>query len=319
MQKNLWKGLFRPENKKLRSNIFLALLAGVLLLAMGKGFFGGEKETPAQAETQTASDVAERETETRMAEILSKVQGAGAVDVMLTYCRTEERTIAQDEVREESERDGKFRVEQKTVLTEEKGGNTAPFILSENAPVIEGVVIVAEGGGDATVQTALQLTEEGDVTALVDYSALPDDTDETELDPITAETTGDGAAVYVSANGNGSAYFAEAKLNREQSRAKEKDILTEMLNNENITEEQKAKCTESMLLLQERMEKESAAEAMIQSKGFKQAYVRMDNETVDVVVDAVKLTDKDVAQIEDIVQRKTGMPADKIRINTLQK
>ena len=56
MQKNLWKGLFRPENKKLRSNIFLALLAGVLLLAMGKGFFGGEKETPAQAETQTASD-----------------------------------------------------------------------------------------------------------------------------------------------------------------------------------------------------------------------------------------------------------------------
>ena len=41
-------------------------------------------------------------------------------------------------------------------------------------------------------------------------------------------------------------------------------------------------------------------------KGFKQAYVRMDNETVDVVVDAVKLTDKDVAQIEDIVQRKQG-------------
>ena len=145
MQKNLWKGLFRPENKKLRSNIFLALLAGVLLLAMGKGFFGGEKE---------------RETETRMAEILSKVQGAGAVDAMLTYCRTEERTIAQDEVREESERDGKFRVEQKAVLTEEKGGNTAPFILSENAPVIEGVVIVAEGGGDATVQAALHQAAE---------------------------------------------------------------------------------------------------------------------------------------------------------------
>ena len=144
MQKNLWKGLFRPENKKLRSNIFLALLAGVLLLAMGKSFFGGEKEAPAQAETQTASDVAERETETRMAEILSKVQGAGAVDVMLTYCRTEERTIAQDEVRE----------------TEEKGGNTAPFILSENAPVIEGVVIVAEGGGDATVQAALHQAAE---------------------------------------------------------------------------------------------------------------------------------------------------------------
>ena len=43
---------------------------------------------------------------------------------------------------EESERDGKFRVEQKAVLTEEKGGNTAPFILSENAPVIEGWLLL---------------------------------------------------------------------------------------------------------------------------------------------------------------------------------
>lgn len=203
------------------------------------------------------------------------------------------------------------------------------FVIKRNQVVVTALAVMIAAAGYLNFQesrssegkqTALQLTEEGDVTALVDYSALPDDTDETELDPITAETTGDGCGgLCFRQNGNGSAYFAEAKLNREQSRAKEKDILTEMLNNENITEEQKAKCTESMLLLQERMEKESAAEAMIQSKGFKQAYVRMDNETVDVVVDAVKLTDKDVAQIEDIVQRKTGMPADKIRINTLQK
>lgn len=203
------------------------------------------------------------------------------------------------------------------------------FVIKRNQVVVTALAVMIAAAGYLNFQesrssegkqTALQLTEEGDVTALVDYSALPDDTDETELDPITAETTGDGAAVYVSANGNGSAYFAEAKLNREQSRAKEKDILTEMLNNENITEEQKAKCTESMLLLQERMEKESAAEAMIQSKGFKQAYVRMDNETVDVVVDAVKLTDKDVAQIEDIVQRKTGcLPIKSVSIHCKSK
>lgn len=203
------------------------------------------------------------------------------------------------------------------------------FVIKRNQVVVTALAVMIAAAGYLNFQesrssegkqTALQLTEEGDVTALVDYSALPDDADTAELDPITAETTGDGAAVYVSANQeNGSAYFAEAKLNREQSRAKEKDILTEMLNNENITEEQKAKCTESMLTLQERMEKESAAEAMLQSKGFKQAYVRMDDETVDVVVDATSLTEKEVAQIEDIVQRKTGMPADKIRISTLQK
>lgn len=203
------------------------------------------------------------------------------------------------------------------------------FVIKRNQVVVTALAVMIAAAGYLNFQesrssegkqTALQLTEEGDVTALVDYSALPDDADTAELDPITAETTGDGAAVYVSANAeSSSAYFAEAKLNREQSRAKEKDILTEMLNNENITEEQKAKCTESMLTLQERMEKESAAEAMLQSKGFKQAYVRMDDETVDVVVDAASLSEKEVAQIEDIVQRKTGMAADKIRISTLQK
>lgn len=163
MQKNLWKGLFRPENKKLRSNVFLALLAGVLLLAMGKGFFaGGEKEAPVQAEKTEDFAAQNGETERRMAEILSKVQGAGQVDVMLTYCKTEERTIAQDEIREESETEGKasLRVEQKTVLTEEKGGTATPFVLSENAPLVEGVVIVAEGGGDANVQAALHQAAE---------------------------------------------------------------------------------------------------------------------------------------------------------------
>ena len=208
------------------------------------------------------------------------------------------------------------------------------FVINRHQVVVTALAVMIAAAGYLNFQesrssegkqTALQLTEEGDVTALVDYSALPDDVDTAEpaLDPITAEvaeTTGDGAAVYVSANQEGSsAYVAEAKLNREQSRAKQKDILTEMLNNENITEEQKEKCTQSMLTIQERIEKETAAEAMIQSKGFKQAYVRMDDETVDVVVDCTSLTDKEVAQIEDIVQRKTGMDASQIRINTLQK
>jgi len=45
----------------------------------------------------------------------------------------------------------------------------------------------------------------------------------------------------------------------------------------------------------------------------------MDDETVDVVVDKDTLTDAEVAQIEDIVKRKTGMDASQIRINTLSK
>ena len=205
------------------------------------------------------------------------------------------------------------------------------FMIKRNQVVVTALAVMIAAAGYLNFQesrvtegnqTALQLTEEGDVTALMDYAALPDDVDtaEVELDPITAETTGDGAAVYVSANaGDSASYFAEAKLDREQSRAKQKDLLNEMLDNKNISEEQKEKCSESMLELQQRIEKETAAEAMIKSKGFKEAYVRMDDDTVDVVVDKDALTDAEVAQIEDIVKRKTGMDASKIRINTLGK
>ena len=208
------------------------------------------------------------------------------------------------------------------------------FMIKRNQVVVTALAVMIAAAGYLNFQesrvsegnqTALQLTEEGDVTALVDYSALPDDVDAAEvgLDPITAEvaeTTGDGAAVFVSANASDSAsYFAEAKLDREQSRAKQKDILNDMLDNKNISQEQKDKCTESMMELQQRIEKEKAAEAMIESKGFKEAYVRMDDDTVDVVVDKETLTDAEVAQSEDIVKRKTGMDASKIRINTLRK
>lgn len=207
------------------------------------------------------------------------------------------------------------------------------FMIKRNQVVVTALAVMIAAAGYLNFQesrvsegnrTALQLTEEGDVTALVDYSALPDDVDGTaELDPITAEaaeTAGDGAAVFVSAGTADSAsYFAEAKLDREQARAKQKDILNEMLDNQNISGEQKEKCTESMMELQERIEKETAAEAMIESKGFREAYVRMDDHTVDVVVDKETLTDAEVAQIEDIVKRKTGMDASGIRITTLQK
>lgn len=210
------------------------------------------------------------------------------------------------------------------------------FAIKRNQVVVTALAVMIAAAGYLNFQesrssegnqTALQLTEEGDIAALVDYSALPDDlsAEEMPLDPITAEvaeTTGDGAAVFVSAESggiSGGQYFAEAKLDREQSRAKQKDILTEMLNNENVSQEQKDKCSDTMLQLQERIEKETAAEAMIEAKGFQEAYVRIDDSTVDVVVDKETLTDAEVAQIEDIVKRKTGCDAGQIRINTLKK
>ncbi len=126
-----------------------------------------------------------------------------------------------------------------------------------------------------------------------------------------------GEAVFVNSSQD-SSYFVQAKLDREQSRSKQKDMLNEMLNNEKINDEQKNEVTTAMLQIQQRIEKETAAESMIKAKGFGDVYVRIDDDTVDVVVDKAELTDAEIAQIEDIVKRKTGVSPDKIRITPLK-
>ena len=102
MEKDGWKGLFRPENKNMRSNVMLALFVGILLLVAGKGFSSEEltAEKPESVEKEIVS--ADRELEERMASFLSAIEGAGQVDVLLTYRQTTEKTIACNETREEN-------------------------------------------------------------------------------------------------------------------------------------------------------------------------------------------------------------------------
>lgn len=151
MEKDRWKGLFRPENKKMRSNILLALLLGILLLAAGRSFSDSKEEELPQ--TVAATETADRATERRMAEILSKIQGAGQVDVMLTYRQTEEKTIAHNETREENGE--ALRTEQTAILLEDGDGATQPLVLTETGPVVEGVVIAAQGADSPAVAAAL--------------------------------------------------------------------------------------------------------------------------------------------------------------------
>lgn len=177
---------------------------------------------------------------------------------------------------------------------------------------------------DGTSYEAL-IDDSADITVLADDFEKGETAKSTALDPLTAEanyTSPDddtGAAIFVNATEDTSTYFVQAKLDREQSRAKQKDMLTEMINNEKLDSNQKADFAAGMLELQQRIEKETAAETMIKAKGFNEAYVRIDDETVDVVVSSESLSESQLAQIEDIVKRKTGVSADKIRISTLKK
>ncbi len=216
------------------------------------------------------------------------------------------------------------------------------FSIKKNQVIISALVVMVAAAGylnyidsNPSAVSDVMYSEEGDVAAVMgdsgDEIAVSDENPEIAAasEATTAETADSavvdeaanpdaGEAVFVNSSKD-SSYFMQAKLEREQARAKQKDMLNEMLNNNNIDEEKKNEVTTAMLQIQQRIEKETAAEAMIEAKGFNEVYVRIDDDTVDVVVDKAELTDAEIAQIEDIVKRKTGVGADKIRISPLKK
>lgn len=124
-----------------------------------------------------------------------------------------------------------------------------------------------------------------------------------------------GEAVFTSTSGV--AVLSEAKLLKEQTRAKNKETLLEIINSAGLSDEQKQDAVNSMVNMTEVAEKEAAAEILLEAKGFTDVVVSINGDAVDVVVNAAELTDAQRAQIEDIVKRKTEISAENIVISTV--
>lgn len=124
-----------------------------------------------------------------------------------------------------------------------------------------------------------------------------------------------GEAVFTSTNGV--AVLSEAKLLKEQTRAKNKETLLEIINSAGLSEEQKQDAVNNMVEMTAIAEKEAAAEILLEAKGFSDVVVSIHDNAVDVVVNATELTDAQRAQIEDIVTRKTDISAENIVISTV--
>lgn len=124
-----------------------------------------------------------------------------------------------------------------------------------------------------------------------------------------------GEAVLTS--GEASAVVAEAKVTREQVRAKNKESLQEIIDNDKLTDEQKKDALAQMVAMTELTEKEVAAETLLASKGFSEAVVSLSDGSADVVVNAAELSDANRAQIEDIITRKTGVAAENVVITPI--
>ncbi len=146
---------------------------------------------------------------------------------------------------------------------------------------------------------------------LEDY--LDEDMTVAEAQPEDGEIPGE--AVFT-ATGN-VAVLSEAKLLKEQVRAKNKETLMEIINSTGLTDMQKQDAVNTMVEMTAIAEKETAAEILLQAKGFTDVVVSINEDAVDVVVNATELSDIQRAQIEDIVKRKTEIGAENIIISTV--
>lgn len=136
-----------------------------------------------------------------------------------------------------------------------------------------------------------------------------------DKEPDDNSITDPGAAVFTSTSV--SEVIISAKLEREQIRATSKETLLEIINNENLLDESKTDAIAQMVEITESAEKEIAAELLLEAKGFSNVIVSITGNQVDVVVEISELLDGDLAQIEDVVTRKTGCTIDNLTITSI--
>ena len=158
---------------------------------------------------------------------------------------------------------------------------------------------------DASVSSGDMKSQEGDSGSGADSNAVS--TDDGSVDGTPGEA--------VLTNGSVSSVVSQAKVGREQVRSKNKETLQNIIDNKNLSAEEKEKAVNQMVQMTETAEKESAAESLLAAKGFHNSVVSITDDQADVIVGASELSDANRAQIEDIVTRKTGVAAQNIVIN----
>ena len=161
--------MLKERKGKLIGDIAIAVFFGVMLILAGDMVFGGGENAETENET-VKNNVSDNDYLSKLEEktkgLLSQVDGAGNVDVMITlnsegesvYARENKKSASQTE---ESAQQGDSRgieskTEESTVVTVNNGdGSTSPVVIKEMTAEISGIVIVAEGGDNVLVKDSL--------------------------------------------------------------------------------------------------------------------------------------------------------------------
>lgn len=149
----------KDKNTWLILGIFGVLLLVIALPADQTGKKGSEAAQTVVEETtqqtgQERSDDATAALEKRLEETLSLIDGAGKVRVMITLKDTGEKVVEKDVTRRtDTDTGGNENSDLSQSSVYEKDGSTeTPYVSNEMTPQVEGVLVVAQGGGNSLVK-----------------------------------------------------------------------------------------------------------------------------------------------------------------------
>ncbi len=197
---------------------------------------------------------------------------------------------------------------EEAMLAENESANSSFEISDEDSLNADTYEVTSTGSGEmVATDVSKELSTEQLSTEQLNAEQL-----NAEQDDVTSP----GEAVLASTTLS-SDYFTSAKLKREQTRSKNKSMLMDLLADSTATEEQRNLAFGKIVALAETAEIENATELLLEAKGFDGAVVSIVDNSVDVVVNASSVTDRQIAQIEDIVVRKTGMGAENIVVSAV--
>lgn len=112
-------------------------------------------------------------------------------------------------------------------------------------------------------------------------------------------------------------YFAQAKVDRQQTQDKIAEMTQDVLESSEESESAKTEAVAKAAELATIMEQQTNVESIIKSKGFEECMTFIQNGECSVVVKDSDLTADDAMIIKDIVVGQTGISSDKVKITAV--
>lgn len=112
-------------------------------------------------------------------------------------------------------------------------------------------------------------------------------------------------------------YFVKTRLDRENMYSKMLESYEKIINNDQITSDQKAIAVQEIDNINKYKNGIMISENLIKNKGFKDAVILINNNSVSVVVKKDMLVETDIVKIQNIIETKLGFKIENISISCI--